>query len=194
MVKTSNCPPLVAMSVVTRCRRTFSSRVTYFRVTAGFLAVKSPVRRCILIMSALLTVATVRVVWAIAWLARIREIPPIAARSGILIVSLPVEWLNALRPGHMLGAASAIVNSDSRPVQTRVDVAGSGRDPIAVMAALRRAAPSTCPATHQGAREGRRPAAMADRVLCGRAHLPEARPERRGGEDRILSRAAAATR
>src|SRR5260370_10857771 len=119
MVKTSNCPPLVAMSVVTRCRRTFSSRVTHFRVTPGFLAVKSPVRRCILIMSLLLTVATVRVVWAIAWLARIREIPAIAARSGILIVSLPVEWLNALRPGHMLGAVSAIVNSDSRPVGRR---------------------------------------------------------------------------
>jgi hypothetical protein len=79
------------------------------------LEVKSPVRRCILIMSALLTVAMVRVVWAIAWLARIRKIPPIAARSGILIVALPADLVNALRSGHMLGAVSAVVNRDSRP-------------------------------------------------------------------------------
>src|SRR5258705_13191810 len=61
-------------------------------------------------------------VWAIAWPERTTKTPPIAARSGILIVSLPVESVNALRPGHMLGVAPAIVNRDSRPVQTRVGV------------------------------------------------------------------------
>src|SRR5439155_21995544 len=65
MVSTSNCPPLVAMSVVTRWRRTFSSSVTHFTVMSGFLAVNSLVNACILIMSPLFTVAMVRVVCAI---------------------------------------------------------------------------------------------------------------------------------
>ncbi len=64
MVSTSNCPPLVAMSVVTRWRRTFSSSVTHFTVMSGFLAVKSLVNACIRIMSGLFTVAMVRVVCA----------------------------------------------------------------------------------------------------------------------------------
>src|SRR5438309_7142098 len=54
---------------------------------------------------------------------------------------------------------------------------------------LRRAGPSTCPATEQRAREGHRPPAMADRVLGDRAHLPEARPERRVVEDRVVAEA-----
>src|SRR6266496_2502044 len=64
MVSTSNCPPLVAMSVVTRWRRTFSSSVTHFTVMSGFLAVNSLVNACIRIMSPLFTVAMVRVVCA----------------------------------------------------------------------------------------------------------------------------------
>ena len=64
MVSTSNCPPLVAMSVVTRWRRTFSSSVTHFTDMSGFLAVNSLVSACIRIMSPLFTVAMVRVVCA----------------------------------------------------------------------------------------------------------------------------------
>src|SRR5580692_238308 len=64
MVSTSNWPPLVAMSVVTRWRSTFSSSVTHFTVMSGFLAVKSLVSPCMRIMSPLLTVAIVRVVSA----------------------------------------------------------------------------------------------------------------------------------
>src|SRR3984893_5733905 len=64
MVSTSNWPPLVAISVVTRWRRTFSSSVTHFTVTSGFLAVNSLVSACIRIMSPLFTVAMVRVVCA----------------------------------------------------------------------------------------------------------------------------------
>src|SRR6202035_1676247 len=64
MVSTSNWPPLVAMSVVTRWRRTFSSSVTHFTVTSGFLAVNSLVSACMRIMSPLLTVAIVSVVCA----------------------------------------------------------------------------------------------------------------------------------
>src|SRR5262245_64772103 len=84
----SNCPPLVAMSVVTRWRSTFSSSVTHLMVTLGFLVVKSLVRPCILIMSPLFTVAMVSVVCAIAWLARAKAIPTRAAGTCILIVSL----------------------------------------------------------------------------------------------------------
>src|SRR3954452_14682810 len=65
MVRTSNWPPLVAISVVTRWRRTFSSSVTHFTVTSGFLAVNSLVSPCMRIMSPLFTVAIVRVVCAI---------------------------------------------------------------------------------------------------------------------------------
>src|SRR5450756_570212 len=65
MVSTSNWPPLVAISVVTRWRRTFSSSVTHFTVISGFLAVKSLVSPCMRIMSPLFTVAMVSVVSAI---------------------------------------------------------------------------------------------------------------------------------
>src|SRR6185369_2833223 len=65
MVRTSNWPPLVAISVVTRWRSTFSSSVTHFTATSGFLAVNSLVSPCMRIMSPLFTVAIVRVVCAI---------------------------------------------------------------------------------------------------------------------------------
>src|SRR6185295_5231473 len=65
MVRTSNWPPLVAISVVTRWRRTFSSSVTHFTVTSGFFAVNSLDSPCMRIMSPLFTVAIVRVVCAI---------------------------------------------------------------------------------------------------------------------------------
>src|SRR6266851_1351574 len=64
MVSMSNWPPLVAMSVVTRWRSTFSSSVTHLTVISGFLAVNSLVRPCMRIMSPLFTVPTVNVVCA----------------------------------------------------------------------------------------------------------------------------------
>ena len=64
MVSTSNWPPLVAISVVTRWRSTFSSSVTHFTVMSGFLAVNSLVSPCMRIMSLLFTVAIVSVVCA----------------------------------------------------------------------------------------------------------------------------------
>src|SRR5438552_19172621 len=64
MVRTSNCPALVAISVVTFWRNTFSARVTQLTVISGFFEVKSPVRPCMRIMSPLLTVAMVSVVSA----------------------------------------------------------------------------------------------------------------------------------
>src|ERR1700687_3978738 len=65
MVRTSNWPPFVAISVVTRWRRTFSSSVPHFTVASGFLAVNSLVNPCMRIMSPLFTVAIVSVVCAI---------------------------------------------------------------------------------------------------------------------------------
>ena len=62
MVSTSNWPPLVAMSWVTRWRSTFSSSVTHSRAMSGLRDVKSSVSPCIRIMSPLLTVAMVTVV------------------------------------------------------------------------------------------------------------------------------------
>src|SRR6516225_4533632 len=64
MVSTSNWPPLVAMSVVTLWRSTFSSSVTHLTVMSGFLAVNSPVSPCMRIISPLLTVAIVSAVSA----------------------------------------------------------------------------------------------------------------------------------
>ena len=59
MVMTSYWPPWVAMSVVTRSRRMFSSSVTQFTVMSGCGALNSSVRPCIRIMSPLFTVAMV---------------------------------------------------------------------------------------------------------------------------------------
>ena len=64
MVSTSNCPPLVAMSVVTFWRSTFSSSVTQFSLMSGLALVKSSVSFCMRIMSPLFTVAMVSVVSA----------------------------------------------------------------------------------------------------------------------------------
>ena len=64
MVSTSNWPALVAMSVVTFWRSTFSSSVTQFSLMSGLALVKSPVSLCMRIMSPLLTVAIVSVVSA----------------------------------------------------------------------------------------------------------------------------------
>ncbi len=59
----SNCPPLVAMSVVTRWRRTFSSRTTQFSLMP-VAASNFGDSFCMMIMSELLTVAMFNVVWA----------------------------------------------------------------------------------------------------------------------------------
>ncbi|MNQ47129.1 hypothetical protein D3C85_609640 [compost metagenome] len=63
MVSTSNCPPWVAMSVVRRWRRTFSSSTTQLSLMSGCSASKVFESFCMRIMSLLLTVAMVRV-WA----------------------------------------------------------------------------------------------------------------------------------
>src|SRR5208337_5404540 len=63
MVMMSNCPPLVAMSVVTRWRRTFSSRTTQFSLMP-VAASNFGDSFCMMIMSELLTVAMFNVVWA----------------------------------------------------------------------------------------------------------------------------------
>ena len=64
MVRMSNWPPLVAMSVVTFWRSTFSSSVTQLSLMSGLALVKSSVSFCMRIMSPLLTVAIVSVVSA----------------------------------------------------------------------------------------------------------------------------------
>ncbi len=64
MVRTSNWPPLVAMSVVTFWRSTFSSSVTQLSLMSGLALVKSSVSPCMRTMSPLLTVAIVSVVSA----------------------------------------------------------------------------------------------------------------------------------
>ena len=71
MVSTSNWPALVAMSVVTFWRSTFSSSVTQLSLMSGFALVKSPVSPCIRTMSLLLTVAMVSVVSAYAGSAKL---------------------------------------------------------------------------------------------------------------------------
>src|SRR5262249_35938753 len=64
MVMMSYWPPLVAMSVVTFWRSTFSSSVTHCSLMSGLALVKSSVSFCMVIMSPLLTVAMVSVVSA----------------------------------------------------------------------------------------------------------------------------------
>ena len=63
MVMISNCPPLVAMSVVTRWRRTFSSKTTQFSLMP-VAASNFGESFCMMIMSELLTVAMFNVVSA----------------------------------------------------------------------------------------------------------------------------------
>ncbi|MGY4435947.1 ABC-type transport system involved in cytochrome bd biosynthesis fused ATPase/permease subunit [Bradyrhizobium sp. F1.13.1] len=89
MVRTSNWPPLVAMSVVTRWRSTFSSSVTHLTDISGFFLVNSPVSPCMRIMSPLFTVAIVRVVSAIAGTANNRQdAPQTAPRTCFTVTSL----------------------------------------------------------------------------------------------------------
>ncbi len=76
MVSTSNWPPWVAMSVVRRWRRTFSSSTTQLRSISGFCCSKFWERRCMRIMSALLTVAMVRVCAALAAPAKAIQVEP----------------------------------------------------------------------------------------------------------------------
>ena len=64
IVITSNWPPLVAMSVVTRWRSTPSSSVTHLSLMSGFAFSKNGVSFCISIMWPLLTVAMTRSVAA----------------------------------------------------------------------------------------------------------------------------------
>src|SRR5215211_3416561 len=59
MVRMSNCPALVAMSVVRRWRRTFSSSTTQRSLMFGLSRSNCEDRRCITTMSPLLTVAMV---------------------------------------------------------------------------------------------------------------------------------------
>src|ERR1700722_12268892 len=97
---TSNCPPLVAMSVVTRWRSTFSSSVTHLTVMSGFLAVNSLVNPCMRTMSPLFTVAMVRVVCASAGAEANRESAPSRAPENSFTVSsqiycighMPMHW------------------------------------------------------------------------------------------------------
>ena len=71
MVRMSYWPPPVAMSVVTRSRRMFSSSVTQLTVMSGWAALNSLVSPCIRIMSPLFTVAMV-IAWALAAAAKAR--------------------------------------------------------------------------------------------------------------------------
>src|SRR5260221_1997819 len=88
MVSMSNWPPLVAMSVVTRWRSTFSSSVTHLTVMSGFLAVNSPLRPCMRIMSPLFTVPMVSVVCASDGAATANRIVKLSkAPIDLLIVS-----------------------------------------------------------------------------------------------------------
>ena len=87
MVRTSYWPPLVAMSVVTFWRSTFSSSVTHCRVMSGFMSVKSSVSFCIRIMSPLLTVAMVSWVWARACPATNSEAAPTRAIISLVMGS-----------------------------------------------------------------------------------------------------------
>src|ERR1700735_5427937 len=89
IVSTSNWPPLVAMSVVTRWRRTFSSSVTHFTVTSGFLAVNSFDNPCMRIMSPLFTVAIVSVVCAIEGAEPNRVAAPSRAPRTCFTFNLP---------------------------------------------------------------------------------------------------------
>src|SRR5580704_2721421 len=110
MVSTSNWPPLVAMSVVTRWRSTFSSSVTHFTVMSGFLAVKSLVSPCMRIMSLLFTVALVSVS-AIAGTDIDRMAAPTRApNDGFTVSSQVSRWAYA----HALSVCSDSLRALSR--------------------------------------------------------------------------------
>src|ERR1700722_8869950 len=113
MVSTSNWPPLVAMSVVTRWRRTFSSSVTHLTVMSGFLAVNSFVSPCMRIMSLLFTVATVSVVWAIEG----AETNSVAAPSRALRTCFTITSLFGVE--HMLTRCN-YVHTAASPCQDQI--------------------------------------------------------------------------
>ena len=77
MVSTSNEPPLVAMSVVTRWRSTFSSSTTQSSLMSGLAFSKALESFCMTIMSPLFTVAMVSFVSA-----RTPTVPAISAATA----------------------------------------------------------------------------------------------------------------
>src|SRR5918996_3909554 len=102
MVMTSNWPPPVAMSVVTRWRSTFSSRTTHWSWMSGCASSNWLESSCMMIMSPLLTVAIVTVS-AAAGPAPTRRAPIAAAvriclrisASLLVIGHLSRRWANA---------------------------------------------------------------------------------------------------
>ena len=82
MVMTSNEPPRVAMSVVTRSRRTFSSSTTQSSLMSGCAFSNSFDSFCMMIMSPLLTVAITILVWAWAVAVARRENNPVSRMRG----------------------------------------------------------------------------------------------------------------
>src|SRR5918994_4797998 len=105
MVMTSNWPPPVAMSVVTRWRSTFSSSTTHWSWMSGCASSNWLESSCMMIMSPLLTVAIVTVSAAAGPAPTSRA--PIAAAvriclrimaSLLLIEHLSRRWANA-HPG-----------------------------------------------------------------------------------------------
>src|SRR5574343_723140 len=82
MVMTSNWPPLVAMSVVTRWRSTPSSSVTHLSLMSGFADSKCLDSFCIVIMWPLFTVA---ITSSVAAFAPVAAATPMRAASRALI-------------------------------------------------------------------------------------------------------------
>ena len=119
MVRMSYWPPPVAMSVVTRSRRMFSSSVTQLTVMSGCAALNSEVSPCIRIMSPLFTVAMV-IAWAFAIAAKARAdaapkrreicrmIPPLAPESGkyCLLGQMIATKLRGVNAGMSIGPTS----------------------------------------------------------------------------------------
>lgn len=88
----SYCPPLVAMSVVTRWRSTFSSSVTHSSWMSGFASVNGLVIFCMRIMSPLFTVAMVSVSAKAGAASAVMAQAPIRPRSIMLIrLSSPAD-------------------------------------------------------------------------------------------------------
>ena len=81
MVITSNEPPRVAMSVVTRSRSTFSSSTTQSSLMSGCAFSNSLESFCMMIMSPLFTVAITILVWAWA-VAAARESNAVSRMRG----------------------------------------------------------------------------------------------------------------
>ncbi len=117
MVNTSNWPPLVAMSVVTFWRSTFSSSVTQLSLMSGLALVKSSVSFCMRIMSPLLTVAMVNVVSARAGSDKpASATAPIRLFTSTFIAYPPMRnatnWAIAILAGEYSPGQSAGVNPE----------------------------------------------------------------------------------